>query len=474
MEVAALEFFLLPEQTLVFRLMPGESRPRLFKRAAGRERVRLLVRKLRDTIMRLEPAHDVSREVYETLLSEAVADLPSHIRQLIIIPHDELNHLPFNALWSGREYLSQRFSVSQLPSLQTLNYIHERRRTTTMPCLTVGVAPSDPLFMQNGFEAEASDVAQRFGVEPILGADAYRDRVLSLLSGADVLHLVTHGHFVHNNALHSGLKLSPAPSSERGVRMVGSHTDQETLMAKDFLRSGLNASLVVLSACQTGLSSVFPGDELEGFTRALLYAGAASLVVSLWSVDTVATRQFMRAFYDSWHTSGRTKAAALRYACEHLQSITLTQIEEGAARELSMSGDAARLRILVELGDLYYRLGWLPEARQYYTQALTLATALKLDADCSLIQESLDDVFTEMSPRPTQPRSQRRRSETAERVQCPVAANQETRATAESPSNVISDQFTSLAQTNRQEADLIRPWAAPFFWAPFVLIGEWQ
>ncbi len=75
----------------------------------------------------------------------------------------------------------------------------------------------------------------------------------------------------------------------------------------------LNAELVTLSACQTGLNERSPGDELIGLTRAFLYAGASSVVVSLWSVDARSTQELMREFYKLLK-NGVDKATALQEA----------------------------------------------------------------------------------------------------------------------------------------------------------------
>ena len=69
------------------------------------------------------------------------------------------------------------------------------------------------------------------------------------------------------------------------------------LAVPDVFRLRLEARLVTLSACQTALSSLYSGDELLGLREALLYAGARSLLVSLWHVDDASTGDFMNEFY---------------------------------------------------------------------------------------------------------------------------------------------------------------------------------
>jgi CHAT domain-containing protein len=84
----------------------------------------------------------------------------------------------------------------------------------------------------------------------------------------------------------------------------------------------LDGALVTLSACETGRSSVVGGDEVVGLSRGFLFAGASTLVQSLWRVDDQATARLMHCFYSRLH-AGEAPGAALR-------SAQRTFIEEGA------------------------------------------------------------------------------------------------------------------------------------------------
>jgi CHAT domain-containing protein/tetratricopeptide (TPR) repeat protein len=86
------------------------------------------------------------------------------------------------------------------------------------------------------------------------------------------------------------------------------------LRANDIYNLKLPAELVVLSACQTGLGKEIKGEGLEGLTRGFMYAGAARVVVSLWSVNDKATAELMTKFYEKMLKQGERPAAALRAA----------------------------------------------------------------------------------------------------------------------------------------------------------------
>ncbi|MBN2004702.1 MAG: CHAT domain-containing protein [Anaerolineae bacterium] len=106
----------------------------------------------------------------------------------------------------------------------------------------------------------------------------------------------SHGEFRADNPLFSSIALADG-----------------WLTTLDIFNLRLSASLVTLSGCQTGRSVIGGGDELLGLMRAFLYAGAASLVISLWSIEDRSTAQLTKAFYRHL-VNGQTKAAALRQA----------------------------------------------------------------------------------------------------------------------------------------------------------------
>jgi len=119
-------------------------------------------------------------------------------------------------------------------------------------------------------------------------------------AGFRYLHLASHGIFDPKNPLTSALLLSK-DSANDGALTVGELYD---------LR--LNADLVTLSACETALGKVANGDDVVGFTRGFLYAGASSIVSSLWKVHDEATSLLMQEFYSRLQSTN--KRDALRQA----------------------------------------------------------------------------------------------------------------------------------------------------------------
>jgi CHAT domain-containing protein len=133
-------------------------------------------------------------------------------------------------------------------------------------------------------------------VDLLAGDAATATSLRAALPGPDAVHLACHGLFRADNAGFSALKL-----------------EDGWLTALDLLDYNFTGSLVVLSACESGRSRPLPGDELLGLPRALLGAGAATVVVSQWLVQDDAAADLMAHFYREL-SNGHNPTAALRSA----------------------------------------------------------------------------------------------------------------------------------------------------------------
>ncbi|MEM7353974.1 MAG: CHAT domain-containing tetratricopeptide repeat protein [Acidobacteriota bacterium] len=140
-----------------------------------------------------------------------------------------------------------------------------------------------------------------------LGAAATEERAKSVGRETTHLHIASHGLLDDRSPLDSALALS-IPQNWSAER------DNGLLQAWEiFEQVRLDADLVTLSACDTGLGKVLGGEGLHGLTRAFQYAGARSVLASLWSVSDRSTAELMRHFY-RYLGAGRSKAEALRHA----------------------------------------------------------------------------------------------------------------------------------------------------------------
>ena len=118
---------------------------------------------------------------------------------------------------------------------------------------------------------------------------------------SNLLVFSCHGEFDPLNPLFSALLLAPEQN------------DDGRLEAHEIFELNINAYLVAMSACETGLAKIGVGDEVVGLSRSFIYAGSASLLSSLWKVDDLATAVLVKRFFRNLK-AGDSRATALQKA----------------------------------------------------------------------------------------------------------------------------------------------------------------
>jgi tetratricopeptide (TPR) repeat protein len=248
----------------------------------------------------LSSVNRVLEELYAALIGPAADDLVD-ARRLIIVPHGGLHYLPFHALIdpSGAP-LVEHVDVAYAPSATVLATCYDRPSVSEEPGNRLLVGVPDPATPQVAGEIES--LAKLFGPALVLAGDAATEQAFKRHAPeADVIHLASHAVFRQDNPLFSAIRLSDG-----------------WLSLYDLYSLRLRASLVTLSACETGVNDVLAGDELVGLARGFFQAGAASVIVSLWAVDDASTARLMRRFYTHFE-AGFGPAAAMRQAQTELR-----------------------------------------------------------------------------------------------------------------------------------------------------------
>jgi CHAT domain-containing protein len=243
------------------------------------------------------------------------------------VPHDVLHYLPLHALKVDGRYLIERNPVCYSPSASIMKYCRNNRKGARETALVLGDSRSDRELSHAKDEAFA--VAGIFNTTPYIGAQAtkslLKDRLQKSPHGIDILHFSCHGYFCSDHALKSGIMLAPEDHSHTGAAAL----DEEwNLTAEEIFGLPIRADLVTLSACESGVNENRPGDELIGLTRAFVYAGAASVVVSLWKVNDESTRYLMEHFYKELKR-GVNKAEALQQAQLRLMKMGFDHLFSG-------------------------------------------------------------------------------------------------------------------------------------------------
>lgn len=237
--------------------------------------------------------------LYDQLLRPAQERLRG---QLTIVPHSPLHYLPFAALHDGQDWLLRRHSVRMLPSASVELLLQAKPRQDSRKMLILanpdtGVAANDLI----NAELEARAIAASFPASRLLlRADATERAFRNEGESYGYLHLATHGKFQSAAPLKSFLLLA------------GDDDFDGLLTVDEIYGLKLQADLVSLSACETGLGRGGAGDDVVGLVRGFFYSGARSLLASYWPVDDQATAELMQGFYNN--LARMNKRDALRAA----------------------------------------------------------------------------------------------------------------------------------------------------------------
>ncbi|KOX13545.1 hypothetical protein ADK67_44140 [Saccharothrix sp. NRRL B-16348] len=246
--------------------------------------------RVRELALDLEDLWHHETQAVGELLAE-VAD-PDDV--LVVSPFEALNYVPFAALRAGGAPLVERNPLAVLPSGSLVRALRAATRTTAD---TAACVFGDPTGDLPGARAEAALVGGLLGASPVVGPVVTRAEVTRALRTAGIVHIAGHARFDVADPLSSALLLADGPLPARTVLGLFSPA----------------LSLVTLSACETGVNLTNAAQELLGLTRAFVFAGADSLLVSLWKVPDGTTVDVMTAFYRALG-AGSWKVDALRAA----------------------------------------------------------------------------------------------------------------------------------------------------------------
>jgi len=269
-----------------------------------------------------------ARTLYGRLFAPASRFVKPDSR-ILIVPDSILYYLPFEALIrpGTDRFLLEDFTIAYAPSVSTYGHLRNERRSGTGQRSLLAFA--DPVFSKMITEPSQDlvrGIYERGGVQ-FVRLPSTRKEVESIaslykpadckvyfgreatkvalqrehLAGYRVLHLATHA------------VIDERVPSRSGVVLSGSSAEDSILRVPDVFNLDLDADLVVLSACQTGLGKLVKGEGMVGLTRSFLYAGASRIAVSLWEVNDMATAELMESFYRNMRR-GVLPASAMRTA----------------------------------------------------------------------------------------------------------------------------------------------------------------
>lgn len=262
-----------------------------------------------------------ARNLYRLLIPTGI---PSGVHNLVFLPAGRMSVIPFEALLT--QPVKEQASFHQLPYL--INKFNIRYELSAGLLLQksqgekkTGIASAqlmapvqfpakDNLSPLPGTETEVKQIQEllqgkQIACNILINQEANETSIKSeTLRNYDLIHFATHGIVDEDN-----------PDLSRIFLQNDSEAEDGNLFSGEIYNLHLNANLVTLSACQTGLGKISKGEGVIGLSRALVYAGAKNLVVSFWSVADESTSQLMTTFYQHLITTKETTfAEALRGA----------------------------------------------------------------------------------------------------------------------------------------------------------------
>jgi tetratricopeptide (TPR) repeat protein len=225
---------------------------------------------------------------------------------LVIVPWGPMFKIPFAALASkGSKPLGTNKNVVMAPSAGVYRYLVKKRSSGRNNILSIG-NPKTAMAPLPGAEKEAREIAGLFDKSAIYTRSKATEGLIkkdyAKLGRPNVVHLACHGIFNERAPQLSYLALTPDQKNDGKLEM-------HELFDLDWR----GVSLVTMSACSSGKGKLGAGDDLVGLTRGFMFAGAPSILCSLWDVDDEATRTLMVSFYKNY-LSGMSKPEALRKA----------------------------------------------------------------------------------------------------------------------------------------------------------------
>lgn len=281
----AVAYLTTPEHTYAWLVESGGVR--VVTLPVGRDALRAQIRQLRGHLGERTPmAVDLLGKLHAALLAPLGA---LNAKGIAFIPHDALHHLPFHALRDASGYMIERAEISYAPSAATLTHLLERRNQSQAPRLFAVGNPDlgNPKLSLPGAEREVKQLQAAFpGSQVLVQGEATKPVFLKQAPLHSLVHVAAHAEFDDLDPLYSRIKLA---STDDSSGVLEAHEIYK-------LRLG-DTSLITLSACESGLSRVTNGDEIWGFSRAFLTAGAPALIVSLWPVSDESTEKLMVELY---------------------------------------------------------------------------------------------------------------------------------------------------------------------------------
>lgn len=303
---AIVEFHSVDDRLLAWVVRPGGLQGKSLPHS--RQALEKAVEELRTAIFeRRRNAPELAGRLHDMIIAPLA--LPSNER-LVVVPHGPLHYLPFQALRGSGSYLIEQHAIAIAPSAGLAVQLSRREGWAAGQLVAFGNPSSEEKYALPASEREVQRIGALFREPKVfIRKEASKQRFRETAGTGRVLHIASHAEVDSIDPLRSRILLAAEGDDPGFLEAV----EVYDLSLRD-------ASLVTISACESGLGRIARGDEILGFTRSFLTAGASGLLVSLWPVADESTEALMTKFYES--------LAAGAEAIDALQAAQVTVLKQ--------------------------------------------------------------------------------------------------------------------------------------------------
>ena len=310
-KIAALQY-VVTDTRLSILLSTGDAPPLALQTSFDGNKLRNKILALRELLRNPESDPDRVKNSLTSLYSKLIAPISKDLKKsgattVILVPNDVLRYVPFAALYDGKHYLVQDYTLTYFNEAVKKPFVN--KKTTNWNLAAMGLThpiKAPPLPALKGVRQELRAIAATSGLKETQYLDndfTHATLVRSLGKDFNVLHLASHFQFVAGRPDASRLFLGDGSSLYLSE------------IARDNLRFD-HFSLVTFSTCDSGLGGGLDADgrEMESLGALVQDQGAQAVLATLWDVNDTSTADLMEAFYRARSQEYLGKAAALRAA----------------------------------------------------------------------------------------------------------------------------------------------------------------
>jgi CHAT domain-containing protein/tetratricopeptide (TPR) repeat protein len=309
-DITLLSYYVLKDEIVILVLTPQTVDPVIVQVTVSKEELCARTNEFLEALKNKNPNYSDILDLLSCWLIQPVGKYLPDKGDLIIIPHKFLHSLPFHVLMLDDKSLVENYSLSYVPSVSVFSSIEKRTEGLGSGALIINEEQHELKYCP----IEGTYIASLTLSNPVPPERCTTSNLFPLLSTSGIVSFACH---------------AKADNGEVYIKLPGK---KGNIYANDIFGISMVADLVSLSCCQTALNKENPGDEQIGLIRAFLYAGAKSVMASLWNINDRAGSLLIMRFYKNLLKDHMTTAKALSEAQRYVKNMTKEELIDEVER----------------------------------------------------------------------------------------------------------------------------------------------